>query len=645
MNHSNPSFLTEPRVGKYRRFRELLAFLHLGVNPELQWEKIIRSIENNSIAREKFLEMLHWFLEHTEFQWALAQNGILGYEGFWSELNKRIGSKLIAPVYTPNSLDDNLSKIILAKDRQPIQQILKHGNLRKFFKNVHFFETIPEKTRYKLRHEIRDALIILTTRLASEGLLPEVIEKLKIENEVLSPMVQLQHQMHHFLAAGNSTESNYLIVWENIAAVELQLKQLQKHKDQFGISLRMAFTLKRMEMEILRIRQLILIFHQPQDDNAKEAMFLIVETLLKNEFEKKHVRPMLEDTLNVLAYKIVEQTSRKGENFIAVGRKAWFAMLRAAMGGGFIVSIMVITKTLLHFLHAAPLIEALLFSLNYGLGFTIVQTFGFTIATKQPSMTASTLAGAIRKNSGLENIKVDFTRLVKRITSTQTVALIGNLMLVGPFAYLWAFLWELQTGSSLLTPKEAEQTLNNNHPWESGLFFYAILTGVFLMLSGLVAGFVENKINYDRLPARIKNSLTFKQLFGVKRAIKISNYVEHNLSNLAGNFSLGFFLGTASFVGLILGLPIDIRHVTFVFGNIGIAFQSIGSTLPNSWQIWHFAIGVIGVATINVVFSFGLSMLVAVRSRGIKFGETPGLFRHVIWTMLKEPWSFILPKK
>lgn len=632
-------------MGKYRRFREMLSFLHLGVNAELQWEKIVREIETNAFARDKFLEMMHWFLDHTEFQWALAQNGILGYEGFWSELNKRFGSKIIAPVYSPNSLDDHLSKILLAKDRAIIKAVFTHGNLRELFQKLRFFDSIPEGIRLKMRGEIRDALIILTTRLASEGLLPEVIEKLKIENEVLSPMVQLQHQMHHFLTEEGRTEPNYILVWENIAGVELQLKQLQRHKDQFGISLRMAFTLKRMELEISRIRQLLLIYHQPKDPNAQEAMFHLVQSLLKNEFEKKHIRPMLEDTLNVLAYKIVEQTSRKGENFIAVGRKAWFAMLKAAMGGGFIVSIMVLTKTLLHFLHAPPLIEALLFSFNYGLGFTIVQTFGFTIATKQPSMTASTLAGAIRKNSSLENIKVDFTRLVKRISSTQTVALIGNLVLVGPFAYLWAYLWKIQTGSSLLTFEEAEITLKNNHPWESGLFFYAILTGVFLMLSGLIAGFVENKMNYDRLPARIKNSLAFKQLFGVKRTIKISNYIEHNLSNLAGNFSLGFFLGTASFFGLILGLPIDIRHVTFVFGNIGVAFQSLDNQLPNNWHIWHFVLGVLGVATINVVFSFGLSMLVAVRSRGIKFGETPGLFRHVIWTMLKEPWSFILPKK
>jgi site-specific recombinase len=641
----HPTFLTEPKMGKYRRFREMIAFLHLGVNAELQWEKIQREMETNAFAKDKFLEMLHWFLDHTNFQWALAQNGILGYEGFWSELNKRLGSKVIAPVYSPNSLDDNLSKILVAKDKTVVQQIFKHGNLREMFQKLQFFETIPNSTRQKMRFEIRDALIILTTRLASEGLLPEVIEKLEIEQEFLSPMVQLQHQMQHFLTEEANTTENYVLVWQKIADVEFQLKLLQKHKDQFGISLRMAFTFKRMELEISRIRQLVLIYQEPRDPNALEAIYQLVEALFKNEFEKKHVRPILEDTLNVLAYKIVEQTSRKGENFIAIGRKAWLAMLRAAMGGGLIVSIMVITKTFLHFLQAPPLIEALLFSLNYGLGFTIVQSFGFTIATKQPSMTASTLAGSIRKNTTLDQIKVDFTRLVKRISSTQTVALLGNLLMVGPFAYLWAYVWEFQTGTSLLTHSEAEKTLQANHPWESGLFFYAILTGVFLMLSGLMAGFVENKMNYDRLPARIKNSLAFKQLFGVKRTIKLAKYIEHNLSSLAGNFSLGFFLGTASFFGLILGLPIDIRHVTFVFGNIGVAFQSLGNVLPNDWKIWHFIFGVLGVATINVVFSFGLSLLVAVRSRGIRFGETPGLFRHVIWTIIKEPWSFILPKK
>ena len=73
-------------MGKYRRFREMLAFLHLGVNAELQWEKIVHEIETNDFAKDKFLEMMHWFLDHTEFQWAFAQNAILGYEGFWSEL-------------------------------------------------------------------------------------------------------------------------------------------------------------------------------------------------------------------------------------------------------------------------------------------------------------------------------------------------------------------------------------------------------------------------------------------------------------------------------------------------------------------------------------------------------------------------------
>jgi site-specific recombinase len=639
------SFLHDPNMGRFRRFREMIAFLHLGVNPEIQWEKISIEVINHKKSQEQFIDMMHWFILKTQFDWAFAQNGILGTDGFWSELNKRFGSKLLPPVYKPNSLDDVLSKVVTNKDFKVIKTILEFGNLPELFRRIQFFDKLTPEIRKKLRSEIRDALIILSTRLASEGLLPEVVEKLKFENEMTSPMVQLQHRLQHYLEPEFPDEKLYIDVWESIADTELTLKQLRRHRDQFGVSLRMAFTLKRMDLELERIRKLIVIHFQPESEDADAGIFQIFKELLKHEFEKKHIRPMLEDTLNVLAYKVVEQTSRKGENFIAVGRKAWFAMWRAALGGGCIVSLMVITKTLLHFLHAPPLIEAILFSLNYGIGFTIVQLLGFTIATKQPSMTASTLAGSLRVGTSLENIKQDFTKLVKRISSTQFVALLGNLMVVGPMAYGWAWIWQETTGSTLLTQKEATETLLKNHPWQSGLIFYAVLTGIFLMLSGLTAGFVENKKNYDRLPARIQNSIAVKQIIGLRGAVWWSKYIDHNLGSLAGNFSLGFFLGTASFVGLIVGLPIDIRHVTFVFGNIGVAFQSLGNIWPNGWHGWEFLLGVILTAITNVVFSFGLSLWIAVRSRGIKFGETPGLFRYVFITFLKQPWSFFFPRK
>jgi len=39
--------------------------------------------------------------------------------------------------------------------------------------------------------------------------------------------------------------------------------------------------------------------------------------------------------------------------------------------------------------------------------------------------------------------------------------------------------------------------------------------------------------------------------------------VEHNYGALAGNFFLGILLGVTGYIGYLLSLPPDIRHVAF----------------------------------------------------------------------------------
>mgnify|MGYP000452754923 CR=1 FL=1 len=47
-------------------------------------------------------------------------------------------------------------------------------------------------------------------------------------------------------------------------------------------------------------------------------------------------------------------------------------------------------------LHAPLFVEAFMFSMIYGLGFVGIFVLGLTVATKQPAMTAQTLAGACK---------------------------------------------------------------------------------------------------------------------------------------------------------------------------------------------------------------------------------------------------------
>lgn len=84
-------------------------------------------------------------------------------------------------------------------------------------------------------------------------------------------------------------------------------------------------------------------------------------------------------------------------------------MFLSAAGAGIIIAIMALIK--INITQAGFSIETLTFlsSLNYGLGFVFIHILGFTVATKQPAMTASKLAQEIEQD---ENNKANQKRLL-----------------------------------------------------------------------------------------------------------------------------------------------------------------------------------------------------------------------------------------
>ena len=54
----------------------------------------------------------------------------------------------------------------------------------------------------------------------------------------------------------------------------------------------------------------------------------------------------------------------------------------------------------------------------------------------------------------------------------------------------------LITKTKILEGDQAMAMLESQHPWHSLSLLYACNTGVFLFLSGIIAGYVQNKILY-----------------------------------------------------------------------------------------------------------------------------------------------------
>jgi site-specific recombinase len=191
-------------------------------------------------------------------------------------------------------------------------------------------------------------------------------------------------------------------------------------------------------------------------------------------------------------------------------------------------------------------------------------------------------------------------------------------------------------------PVKAAHLLHDLHPWRSLALLHAAIAGVYLFLSGLISGYYDNQSLYHRVPERLRRVKSLRRLLGEERLGRLSDYVEHNLGALAGNFLFGCMLGCTPIVGELLGLPLDIRHVAFASANFAYGLNGLDFAVPIAAIVVGFA-GVLLIGLVNLVVSFSLALKVALRSRGITREQTRGLWARVLRRFLSRPRDFFWP--
>ena len=259
-------------------------------------------------------------------------------------------------------------------------------------------------------------------------------------------------------------------------------------------------------------------------------------------------------------------------------------------------------------------------------------------------MTANAIAATISQSGGkLRDLDL-LVKLIARTVRSQIVAILGNVGIAVPLAGLIAYLVFLANGESFVSPEKAAYLLEEQSLIHSGAVFYAAIAGVCLFLAGLINGYFDNYAAYNRIPERILQLEWPRRLFGEYRMRRVSTYIGENLGALTGNFVFGFLLGGTTLLGLLFGLPIDIRHVAFSSAFVGISLV----TLDFATYLWPFvwaALGVAAIGLINLGVSFSLALNVALRSRQIT--DTP--WRMILGATLRHLWrnprEFFLPPK
>ena len=574
---------------------------------------------------------------------ALTENGIVSSRGFIQELFGKIKHKLLPELQAPGNFLYVINKIFYKKSDHVWVEGIDSNLWMQFFDMLGIQINLTEPALIK---QLQQSLQILSYRITTLGLEKEITQRYENFEDAVYPFLEQNRLVNEYIFQGNTVLdiNKQRILLENINETLHNCNQsIQWIKDQriaYGTSLAQTYIITRLQQQINRIFIILDVLDIDSSFNT-ERFVTYFKTVVHNENRKNSLKEFLSENTGYLAYQIAEHGGRTGEKFITTTRKEFWKMFQSAIGGGIIISFIGIIKNLLGKMVLAPFWQGFLYSVNYSLGFILIQDTGSTLATKQPAYTANNVASSfdaqkIGDRPDLRNLAIT----IGKVSRTQLASFTGNLVVVFPLSYLFAWLFFSATGVMVVggnTPEQiaaAHKLLADQQPFHSLAWLYACFTGFFLFASGLIAGFVENYLVYSKIGERLRHSTSFKYGFSEKRRYKIIHYIENNMGALIGNIALGFFLGMAGFLGKTFGLPFDIRHITISAANTAIGFFGLGHNI-SSRELFYTIFGVMGIGFLNFAVSFGLAFIVAVKSRGIHLREYPE-FAGILWRYIKK---------
>lgn len=567
---------------------------------------------------------------------SLTDAGINSNLGFFPELKQRIKYRILPPINRDNFLSQFISELILKKKDHQLLDNLSADNWQRLLD----LSSFDQSTAHSLRSELDNALIILTHQYVSIGIDPYIVRKLSYTDDTDSPFFNLNVMVNEFVKGTKVIDVND--IFSSLEKCESVFNHLKENRGTLGISLHLTFLIRRAEQHSQRI-SLLLKINSAVDEQEKITFIKnLAVQLTKAELNSNSIRYFISENTGLLANRIANQTSSKGGDYIGFTKQANNKLMVSAMGGGVVVVLLVFIKHYIHRLHLPLLPEGILFGLNYGLGFVFMHFAHLTLATKQPAMTASYIAESIEQKGLSKESRKELSLILAQIMRSQFISLIGNLIVVLPLSYLLALGITKFNWYHVFTKPEAGAYLEANHPLLSGSLFFAVLTGVFLTLAGLITGYYDNKVVFSSIPKRIVQHPFLSRIIPSKWLERLASLVSKHLGAIVGNMSLGFFLGLAGNLGKFIGLPIDIRHVTISSGNFAISLaQGYGFTTIFTAIVFF---GIILIGIINIISSFTFSFLIACRSRYLSSQETWLVLFSMLGYIIKNP-SILLFRK
>ena len=638
-------YFSEPyTLGSVQPMRELFQSLK-----RTNFEVFLAYLKNNEEIKNNFRDYLFILFSNKSFAKALTDANILSENAFFPELKKRISYKFLPPVEDENTISYIISKVLFnpKSDSDYIKNI-KPEDGSEFFKlmEIENISTLP-----KVKKELLISANILVLRSVGNALEAGITKMVPEYKNFDNPFVALQSELDSLI--GRFKKDKDL----QIDSKDIDYKQIKiylqqcldfvdkafKNACKFGISSKINQSLLKIRQQLRRIQDIIPILVVDNEEDILTNSKNLVSNTLKYNSHRNNIRELIDDSTRLISHLITSHTAETGTHYIATSPKEYLKMFWKASGGGIIVGFLCIFKMMMSYSHGSEFSHAVLYSLNYAFGFIIIYLLGFTLATKQPAMTAATMAKVLSDESSSEKNYKEFANLVAKLSRTQFIAFVGNVLWSFPvaLAIIYGMDWFLEKNFAAV---KADKLLKDLNPIESKAILHACIAGFFLFISGIISGNISNSSIFNQIPERISQSPFLNQVIGAKNSKKLSDFYTKHWAGIISNFWFGIFLGVIAPLGVFLGLDLDIRHITFSAGNFALALYGKGFDIDT----YTFTISLVTIFLIgafNFIVSFGLSMLLAFRSRKVNFGELTIIYKTILKYFIKNPLRFFIPLK
>ena len=575
----------------------------------------------------------------------LADFGFAPRTAFVSELAARLRRKLLPG--TPETVDAAELFLLVAPTRFDAlwMNLVSASQVDQL---VQLLSQDPDQDAWKWQQDVMDALTYCTAQIQATGLAPELrlrMDRISADARAFHALPSAVDELGRvFFTATRNEDQLQSVVSEfrtRLEACRQAIGSVYTHLDQNGISVGMVFLLRQLRERIVRVRELLDALVSPTP--ALAAVKLLARRVTTGQ-DGKSVSALIRVNSSLLSAKMAERSAESGEHYITRDKREYRDMLGKAMGGGAVTAFTTLLKFTVMGIGLSAFWGGFWASVAYAGSFVLIQLLHFTLATKQPAMTAPAMAAKLKDMDAPEavNSVESFVDEVTHLVRSQMASVFGNVALVVPTVLLVNVSSQLLRGQPMISQWEAVHVLKTLTLLGPTLL-WAAFTGLILFTASLVAGWMENWFVLHRLDSAIAHNPRFTTALGAARAGRWAVFMRANISGFASNIALGFMLGLIPAFTGFFGLELEARHVTLSAGQLAAAGAALGLEAFSMPAFWWCVAAIPLIGALNLGVSFYCAFRLALQAHNVSRLDRARI-REAIWSRCRRrPRSFFVP--